>query len=284
MVKYWLLILVVSVAKSTADITGSNPASGSCICASRTGINVRSNPCGSVVLGQINTGQCFKSQGSKSTCYLNGVSYEFFKLQYGSGSGWVAGNFLVTGTASRCQSAPVPSTSGGCPRIVTRSQWGARPATSSINIRHPVPKVFIHHTETGACHTQSDCARIVRSIQNYHMNTRHWADIGYNFLVGEDGNVYEGRGWDRVGAHATNWNTVAIGISVIGSFKTSLPNSAAQNAVRQLIACGVSRGKISGSYTLHGHRDGVCTDCPGTAFYNLIKTWPRYGGRLSGGC
>ncbi|CAG0895685.1 unnamed protein product, partial [Darwinula stevensoni] len=38
------------------------------------------------------------------------------------------------------------------------------------------------------------------------------------FLVGEDGSVYEGRGWDRVGAHALNYNTRSIGISILGNF------------------------------------------------------------------
>jgi N-acetylmuramoyl-L-alanine amidase len=72
-------------------------------------------------------------------------------------------------------------------------------------------------------------------------NTTGWSDIGYNFLVGEDGNAYEGRGWDRVGAHASNYNSVSLGISVIGSFSSKLPNDAALNVVQQLISCGVSK-------------------------------------------
>ena len=43
------------------------------------------------------------------------------------------------------------------------------------------------------------------------MNTNGWDDIGYNFLVGEDGRVYEGRGWYRQGAHALNFNSNSIG-------------------------------------------------------------------------
>jgi N-acetylmuramoyl-L-alanine amidase len=121
----------------------------------------------------------------------------------------------------------------------------------------------------------------VKNIQNYHMNTRGWADIGYNFLVGEDGNVYEGRGWDRVGAHALRYNPTSLGISVIGNYQSRLPNSAALNAVKRLIACGVSMGKISSTYSLHGHRDGVCTSCPGESLYNHIRSWPRFAGRLS---
>jgi N-acetylmuramoyl-L-alanine amidase len=36
-------------------------------------------------------------------------------------------------------------------------------------------------------------------------------DIGYHFLVGENGKVYEGRGWDRQGAHSPGWNNDAYG-------------------------------------------------------------------------
>jgi N-acetylmuramoyl-L-alanine amidase len=68
-----------------------------------------------------------------------------------------------------------------------------------------------------------------------------WSDIGYNFLVGNDGNVYEGRGWNRVGAQTYNYNSVSIGIAFIGNFNSHLPNGRALNAAKQLIACGVSQ-------------------------------------------
>ena len=40
-----------------------------------------------------------------------------------------------------------------------------------------------------------------------------WSDIGYNFIVGEDGNVYEGRGWGIRGAHAgtSSLNEISLG-------------------------------------------------------------------------
>ena len=42
-----------------------------------------------------------------------------------------------------------------------------------------------------------------------------------SFLVGEDGNGYEGRGWDKVGAHTPGFNDRGIAISVIGSFMST---------------------------------------------------------------
>ena len=66
-----------------------------------------------------------------------------------------------------------------------------------------------------------------------------WWDIGYNFLVGEDGNVYEGRGWNNEGAHVRGHNHNSLGIAIIGSFQNRRPNHAALYAATQLIRCGV---------------------------------------------
>ena len=38
-------------------------------------------------------------------------------------------------------------------------------------------------------------------MQTFHMESKGWDDIGYNFMIGGDGAVYEGRGWDSQGAH-----------------------------------------------------------------------------------
>lgn len=67
------------------------------------------------------------------------------------------------------------------------------------------------------------------------MNTRGWDDIGYNFLVGGDGNVYEGRDWDRLGAHTLGYNVRSIGIAFIGTFIEVKPPEHQLIAAQQLI-------------------------------------------------
>jgi len=285
-----LIAAVLCFSAAEAAITGSNPAARSCLCLAGTGVNVRSTACGRVI-GQTNTGSCYRYRGSKRSCALNGVTYEFFSVEYGSG-GWIASTYLNLGSASQCTT---PSSQGtvpsgrrtlpsGCPRIVSRAEWGARSPPSVNYISHPVPRYFVHHSEGPTCATQSACMSVVRGIQNDHMNSNGWNDIGYHFLVGEDGNVYEGRGWDRVGSHSPNYNSNAIGVCIMGTYDNRNPNSAALTATQQLISCGISLGKLSSSYSLHGHRDGRCTSCPGNALYATINTWPRYGGRLPGAC
>jgi len=97
-------------------------------------------------------------------------------------------------------------------------------------------------------------------------------------LVGEDGNVYEGRGWDREGAHTSGYNNISLAAAIIGDYTERLPNAAALKAVKELIACGVGKGKINANYTLCGHRDVLSTTCPGDALYNDLKTWPNWNG------
>lgn len=63
----------------------------------------------------------------------------------------------------------------------------------------------------------------LKILQNYHINEKKWSDIGYNFLVGEDGNVYEGRGWAKTGAHTKGYNNKSIGICIIGNYDSEYP-------------------------------------------------------------
>ncbi|KAK4879904.1 hypothetical protein RN001_008050 [Aquatica leii] len=169
--------------------------------------------------------------------------------------------------------------SGDCPNIINRSAWGSS-ETSLRNLRvNPATHVIIHHSTGPTCLNENLCKKRVKSIQNYHIEHNRWDDIGYNFLVGEDGNVYEGRGWDKSGAHAPNYNDRSIGICVIGDYSSSPPNAAALNALKLLISCGETSGKITSDYKLVGHRQVRSTECPGQALYREISTWYNWASR-----
>ncbi|XP_071448201.1 peptidoglycan-recognition protein SC2-like [Hetaerina americana] len=168
------------------------------------------------------------------------------------------------------------SDANGCPTIISRSQWGARAATRSTTMRSPATYAIIHHTVTPKCTTLSTCRTILQSIQNDHITTRGFADIGYTFLVSSDGSIYEGRGWDKVGAHAEGFNSRSIGISFIGNFQNEDPTQQQQNAAQSLIACAVSRGKLRSAYNLLGHRQTKSTECPGSKLYSIIMRWANW--------
>lgn len=166
----------------------------------------------------------------------------------------------------------------GCPPIVTRAQWGARlPKEAPVNLPRVPVYMFIHHGAGSECFDNSTCVRKVQEYQNLHMSPpRDWNDIAYNFVVGENGIAYQGRGWSSVGAHTKGYNDVGLAICIIGDFTNHVPNDAALNTVKQLIQCALDNGKLTQNYTLKGHRDVGTTECPGTAYYNLIHSWPHF--------
>ncbi|GFO44104.1 hypothetical protein PoB_007060900 [Plakobranchus ocellatus] len=100
-----------------------------------------------------------------------------------------------------------------CPKILSRREWNARATKSVTHLKNqPVQYAFIHHSAyPSECLTKASCAAAVRSFQDLHMDTNGWDDIGYSFLIGGEGTVFEGRGWDRVGAHTKGHNSVGLG-------------------------------------------------------------------------
>ncbi|XP_021376177.1 peptidoglycan-recognition protein SC2-like [Mizuhopecten yessoensis] len=161
-------------------------------------------------------------------------------------------------------------------KVISRDTWGATRPTHVTTLNHPVHLFFVHHTEGRTCHNEAECASVLKGVQNYHMNSRGYSDIGYSFLIGQDGRVYEGRGWGVVGAHTLHYNSLAYAVSFMGNFMNSLPPASALNAAKALAQCGVSKGHIQSGYSLFGHRDVGNTDCPGDQLYAEIRTWGRY--------
>nr|CAD7266797.1 unnamed protein product [Timema shepardi] len=108
--------------------------------------------------------------------------------------------------------------------LVKRSSWGARTADlpSELSIPHtPVDYIIIIHTDTTICNTSASCVNQMRVLQNHSMDNKHLSDIPYNFLIGGDGNVYEGRGFKIQGAFVPKWNIKSFGLAFIAQHTLS---------------------------------------------------------------
>nr|XP_046270039.1 peptidoglycan recognition protein 6 [Scatophagus argus]XP_046270040.1 peptidoglycan recognition protein 6 [Scatophagus argus] len=168
-----------------------------------------------------------------------------------------------------------------CPPIVPRCMWGAKPYRGTpTNLSLPLSFMFIHHTHTPGqpCLTFEQCSADMRSMQRFHQEDRGWDDIGYSFVAGSDGYIYEGRSWHWQGAHTLGHNSVGYGVSFIGDYMVSLPSQHSMTLVRdQLASCAVGGGRLVANFTLQGHRQVVKTACPGDALYNEIRGWEHFG-------
>lgn len=151
-------------------------------------------------------------------------------------------------------------------KIVTRAEWGARAPRSRYTITWESRTEFVVH------HSEGPTTQTVRSIQDFHMNPvpqgRGWGDIGYNFLVRDDGTIYEGRGWLVVGAHAEGHNTAGIGVCYIGK---NAPTDAAKQSIRALYDVACDKAGRTLAKRGHGQLSGNSTDCPGSSLLDWVK-------------
>lgn len=192
-------------------------------------------------------------------------------------------------------SAPQVNTTGEL-KIISREEWGAdesyRFTASGAELwpaaKEPVKKFIIHHTAGGS--GGSDPAATVRGIYYWHAVVLGWGDIGYNFIIDQQGNVYEGRyGGDNViGGHTynsslnINYNVGSAGVALMGCFEDDKEGCTAKDqltkktrrSLTELIAYKSISYKISpkgtgdffGKQTANviGHRDVDYTLCPGS--------------------
>ncbi|XP_010185804.1 PREDICTED: N-acetylmuramoyl-L-alanine amidase-like, partial [Mesitornis unicolor] len=164
-----------------------------------------------------------------------------------------------------------------CPAIVPRCMWGARPYRGTPKLLSlPLDTVFIHHTFIPSipCQNFTACTHDMRSMQRFHQDTRGWDDIGYSFVVGSDGYLYQGRGWHWVGAHTKGYNSKGYGVGYVGDFSITPPDQDTIALVKDgFLPCAVKKGWLHHNYTIRGHRQVGHTDCPGDSLFREIETW-----------
>ncbi|KAH8387295.1 hypothetical protein KR093_006097, partial [Drosophila rubida] len=163
-----------------------------------------------------------------------------------------------------------------CPEIKLKAQWGGKLALGLNYQVRPIRYVIIHHTVTSECASFTQCAEILQSTQTYHQTQLDFFDIGYNFLIGNDGIVYEGTGWGVRGAHTYGYNMNGTGIAFIGNYVNKLPSEAALTACKKLLACGVAQGELAEDYGLIGASQVISTQSPGLTLFNEIQEWPHW--------
>ncbi|XP_055843403.1 peptidoglycan-recognition protein SA-like [Episyrphus balteatus] len=162
-----------------------------------------------------------------------------------------------------------------CPTIKSKRQWSGLAAKNVDYQTIPVQYVIVHHTVSQECDSFAECATILQNIQNYHFSLGY-SDIGYNFLIGNDGLVYEGCGWHKIGAHTYGYNRNGTGIAFIGDFTDKLPSRKALNAAKKLLHCGVTLGELGPRFKLLAARQVQGTISPGLPIYGEMQEWDNW--------
>lgn len=168
-------------------------------------------------------------------------------------------------------------------RIISRDQWASKelkPNVADLEKLHlPLEAgVIAHHSGNigNRCFTIGECVNTLNAILKKQLETL--SDISYNYIIGEDGNIYEGRGTYK-GAHTrgnkdgafpgvSNSNT--IGIAILGDFREETPNEIALQAFDSLIKILRSDGVLKECVTLIAKSDIDGSESPGK---KLTEYW-----------
>ncbi|RCX08180.1 RHS repeat-associated protein [Anaerobacterium chartisolvens] len=173
----------------------------------------------------------------------------------------------------------------------TRDQWGANPVNEKVGverIKNPnqyFDSVVIHHTERA---TDEE----IKHLQKYFQDDRKYPDIGYHYIIGGGGTIYEGMPINLKGWHVEKNNTGKIGVVLTGNFNDGSgisgnvkdainwlkgeghtePSKEQIESLKQLIKVLDSQYGID---KVGGHKDFALStspsECPGNIAYPILE-------------
>ncbi|RCV48541.1 peptidoglycan recognition protein family protein [Marinitenerispora sediminis] len=173
------------------------------------------------------------------------------------------------------------------PTIHTRGAWNARAPRSAVDVFNRRPDhIVVHHTATANStnYTQSQAFALSRSIQNYHMDTQGWKDIGQQLTISRGGHIVEGRSQSlptmrnrtfNLGTHVSGHNDHTVGIENEGTYTSATPPTALFNSLAATCAWLCAQWSLDPATAIVGHRDYNATACPGDRLYAMLPQLRR---------
>jgi N-acetylmuramoyl-L-alanine amidase len=182
--------------------------------------------------------------------------------------------------------------------ILPRDAWGADLPPKGPIAREDPKFLLVHHTASP--NNYADARALIRTTYQWHTSndpSKGWPDVAYEFFIGRDGDVWEGRAGALAGpvqASATGgsqgWGQL---VCLLGDFTSVQPTAAAQASLVKVLAWLADRYQIDttpgatvsfvsrGSQrwpagatvtatTIAPHRDMSYTSCPGDAFAPFV--------------
>lgn len=131
-------------------------------------------------------------------------------------------------------------------------------------IKQPLQNLNLSKVDAIALHHMAHPTADVKTVEGWHIN-QGWRALGYNFWVGFDGTVYEGRGF-KLGAGVENQNGHIISIGFQGDYhskEVTMPD-AQFNAGVDIIKYVMK--KVPSVKKTGGHGEFMATACPGKYF------------------
>ncbi|MGI5420409.1 peptidoglycan recognition protein family protein [Actinomadura luteofluorescens] len=177
---------------------------------------------------------------------------------------------------------PGPAAAQAAPLVHPRAEWLARPPRVEATVLNRAPDhIVVHHTasENATDLSLEHALALSRAIQDFHMDTNGWDDVGQQLTISRGGHLMEGRnraleaigtGTHVVGAHTLGQNDHTVGIENEGTYMTEEPTGALWEKLVATCAWLCDVYGLEPHAAIVGHRDYNATACPGDALYALL--------------
>ncbi len=144
-----------------------------------------------------------------------------------------------------------------------------------------IKAIIIHHTYSD--YINSIIA--IRSIYRYHSLSLRWWDIGYNYLIWKDWEIFEWRAWWDyvVWAHSKRNNRSTIGIAIIWNYSNKEINQKQYTSLKRLVIYLLNKYNIDINSKTYYHNTCLWTDCvePLVSYEEDVITWHRDSGHTA---
>jgi hypothetical protein len=186
-----------------------------------------------------------------------------------------SGNGAVPARVEACEKAQVDYPDEFKVKTTIRTEGGKTyrwPLQYSKNVK----LLVVHHTALAVGDDPRPSVERMRALFQYHTQNRGWGDIGYHYVIDEDGVIYEGKrgGKSVVGGHAYCDNIGSVGIALMGDLSSEEPSQKQLESLKRLLSdlADLYDIDLTKSVKFHGmtydspilgHGDLLSTECPG---------------------
>lgn len=136
-----------------------------------------------------------------------------------------------------------------------------------------ITEVIIHCTATDTNWRAGDrTSSKVAEVKKWHTD-KGWSDIGYHYLIDQDGTLAKGRPVTKTGAHVRGHNAGTIGVSLFGGRTSAetddfLDNFTPQQEAALKAFIADMRATYGANIKISGHNQYAAKACPG---FNVPK-------------
>lgn len=163
--------------------------------------------------------------------------------------------------------------------VIDRSRWASHgPNPAKLNPMGGINRITVHHEGWKPVWFDdfATTAERLDHIRSTHVGTRHWADIGYHYIIDRAGRIWEGRDLRYQGAHVAECNEHNIGVMLLGNFDKQSPSDAQMGTLRNALRVLMKRHGV-GVNRVYTHQELKPTACPGRALQPRVVSLRNNG-------